>query len=293
MVDAPTEQIAGLYRRRIGDIVVTAISDGYVTVPLELTLDISPEDAEAIQRRAFQPVPPRLSINTFAIHSAGRVALVDTGGGISMGDQPAGRLQQSLRAAGIAVADIDTVILTHMHPDHSNGLTSPDGVANFPTAELVVAEKDVDHWHDDAAMNRASERQRERFFMGAREQIKPYQNRRRNSVGEVFPGVTAEPLPGHTPGHTGYRVSSGDESLLIWGDIVHLPDVQVARPEAYAEPDCDPAAAVAQRRRVFEMVAREQLLVAGMHMHFPGFLRLRGNAHRGYELCPEVWVQDL
>lgn len=293
MVDAPQQQIPGLYRRKIGDIVVTAISDGYVTVPLDLTRGIPETESAAILRSAFQPVPPRLSINCFAIHSGGRVALVDTGGGNSMGDQPAGRLPINLRAAGIAPEDIDTVILTHMHPDHSNGLTAPTGEARFPNAELVVSEKDVAHWHDDAAMNRANDRQRERFFLGARTQIKPYQNRRRDSVGDVFPGVTAVPLPGHTPGHTGYLISSGDHSLLIWGDIVHLPDVQVARPEAYAEPDCDPAAAIAERRRVFEMVARDELLVAGMHMHFPGFLHLTGDASRGYELNPEIWVQDM
>lgn len=293
MVDAPTKQIAGVYRRRIGDIVVTAISDGYVTVPFDLIGGITPDEAEEIQSEALRPSPPLLSINCFAIHSAGRLGLVDTGGGISMGDQPAGRLPLNLRAAGIVAEDIDTVMLTHMHPDHSNGLTSPEGVARFANAELVVAQKDVDHWHDDAAMSVASERQRERFFMGAREQIKPYADRRRDSSGEVFPGVTALALPGHTPGHTGYMVSSGGESLLIWGDIVHFPDVQVARPEAFVEPDCDPAAAVTARRRVFEMVARERLLVAGMHMHFPGFLRLKGDAQHGYELWPEMWVQDL
>lgn len=293
MKEAPTKQIAGVYRRRIGDIVVTAVSDGYITASFDLIRNITPAEADAIQRGALRPSPPLLSINCFAIHSAGRIGLVDTGGGVSMGDQPAGRLLLNLREAGIAPEDVDTIMLTHMHPDHSNGLTSPEGVAHFPNAELVVAESDVDHWHDDAAMRVASERQKERFFLGARQQIKPYTNRRRDSSGEVFPGVTAVPLPGHTPGHTGYQVASGSESLLIWGDIVHFPDVQIARPEACVEPDCDPAAAVATRRRVFEMAAREKLLIAGMHMHFPGFLRLSGSAANGYELRQEMWVQDL
>ena len=292
MQEPPAQQIPGVYRRRIGDIVVTAISDGHVTVPVELLLGIPPAEAAALQRRAFQPVPPRLSINCFAVHSAGRLALIDTGAGSSMGDQPAGQLQQNLRAAGIAPEQVDTLILTHMHPDHSNGMTGPDGLPRFPAAELVIAEAEVDHWHDDAALQRAPARQQERFFMGARAQIRPYMDRRRDSLGEVFPGVTAVPLPGHTPGHTGYLIASGDASLLIWGDIVHVPDVQVPRPEAHAEPDCDPGAAIAQRRRVFEMVARDSLLVAGMHMHFPGFLRLTGDARQGYALHPELWVQD-
>ena len=292
MIEAPTQQIPGVYRRKIGDIVVTAISDGYVEASYEMMREISAGDAEAILRGAFRPSPPRISVNCFLIHSAGRVALIDTGCGVTMGDK-LGLLPRQLQEAGTAASDIDTIILTHMHPDHSNGLTAPDGTANFPHVELVVSETDVRHWHDDSAMSIASERHRERFFKLGREQIRPYMDRRRDNKGEVFPGVTTVPLPGHTPGHSGYMISSGNESLFIWGDIVHHPDVQVARPEVHVEPDSDHAMAVATRRKTFEMVAREGVLVAGMHMHFPGFLHLTGDATRGYDLWPEMWVQDL
>ncbi len=290
MIAAPTAQIPGIYRRKIGDVVVTAVSDGYVDVAYEMMRVITPADAEAILRGAFRPAPPRLSVNCFVIHSAGRVGLIDTGGGGILGPT-AGHLQTNLQAAGVDVGTIDSVILTHMHPDHSSGLTSAAGASNFPNAELVVSEADVKHWHDDAAMSVASERHRLRFFLGAREQIKPYLNRRRDAKGEVFPGVTAVPLPGHTPGHTGYRISSGNQSLFLWGDIVHIPDVQVQRPEVHVDPDSDAAAAVATRRRTFDMVATDRLLVAGAHMHFPGFLHLTGDERRGYQLMPEMWVQ--
>ena len=80
------------------------------------------------------------------------------------------------------------------------------------------------HWHDDAAMARATERQKMRFFRWAREQIAPYQNQRREPKGEVFPGVTAVPLYGHTPGHTGYLVASkgreGSARRLVVDDVV-------------------------------------------------------------------------
>jgi glyoxylase-like metal-dependent hydrolase (beta-lactamase superfamily II) len=292
MDTTPSSQLPGIYRRRIGDIVVTAISDGHVDASYDMMRDIPPSEAEGILRGAFQIAPPRISVNCFVVHAAGRTALVDTGSGNSMGDQ-LGKLPQNLALAGVPAAAIDTVILTHMHPDHSNGLASPTGEAHFPAAELVVSEADVRHWHDDAAMSAASERHRERFFKAAREQIKPYWNRRRDAVGEVFPGVVAMPLPGHTPGHTGYTISSRGASLLIWGDIVHLPDIQVRRPEVYVDPDSDPVAAVATRRRIFETAAREGWLVAGMHMHFPGFLHLTGNAQQGYHLVPEAWHHVL
>jgi len=290
MADAPSSQIPGVYRRRIGDIVVTAISDGYLDGAYEFMRDITPQDAERILKESFRPAPPRISINCFVIHSAGRLALVETGSGNSMGPT-LGKMPQNLVAAGIDTKSIDTLLLTHMHPDHSNGLTDENGVAKFPHVELVVAERDVAHWFDDAAMARATERQQMRFFRWAREQIAPYQKQRRDAKGEVFPGVTAEPIPGHTPGHTAYRIASKGEQLLIWGDIVHIPDIQTRRPDVYMEPDVDGAAAIAMRKRVFDIVATDRLLAAGMHMHFPGFLNLNRRAGGGYELVPEIWDQ--
>jgi glyoxylase-like metal-dependent hydrolase (beta-lactamase superfamily II) len=290
MSNVPTAQIPGVYHRRFGDIVVTAISDGYLDAVYEFIRGIEPAEAETILKGAYRPAPPRVSINTFVIHSAGRKALVDTGSQNSMGPT-LGHMPKHLAAAGIDPKEIDTILLTHMHPDHSNGLTDANGKAIYPHVELVVAERDVNHWFDDAAMAKATERQQMRFFRWAREQIAPYQNQRREPVGEVFPGVTAVPLYGHTPGHTGYLVSSKGEQLLIWGDIVHMPDIQTQRPNVYMEPDVDGQAAIATRKRTMDMVATDRLLAAGMHMHFPGFLNLNKRANGGYELIPEIWNQ--
>jgi glyoxylase-like metal-dependent hydrolase (beta-lactamase superfamily II) len=291
-VNVPSAQIPGIYRRRIGDIVVTAISDGYLDAVYEFMRNIEPKDAERILKEAYRPAPPRVSINCFVIHSAGRVALMETGSGDKMGPT-LGKMPENLAKAGIERKSIDTIILTHMHPDHSNGLTDNNGAACFPDVELVVSERDVAHWHDDAGMARATERQKMRFFQWAREQIKPYHNRRRDARGEVFPGVTAMPLYGHTPGHTGYMVASKGESLLIWGDIVHIPDIQTRRPDVWMEPDVDGEAAIATRKRIFDQVATDRQLVAGMHMHFPGFLNLNRRTDGGYELVPEIWQQAL
>jgi len=287
---APAGQIPGVYRRKVGDIVVTAISDGYLDAVYDFTRNITPQDAERILKEAYRPAPPRVSINTFVIHSGGRMALVDTGSQNSMGPT-LGHMPKHLAAAGIDPKDIDTILLTHMHPDHSNGLTDANGKAIYPHVELVVAERDVKHWFDDAAMAKATERQKMRFFRWAREQIAPYQNQRREPVGEVFPGVTAVPLYGHTPGHTGYLIASKGKQLLIWGDIVHMPDIQTRRPDVFMEPDVDGAAAVAARKRTFDMVATDRLTAAGMHMHFPGFLNLARRPEGGYDLIPELWDQ--
>ena len=153
---------------------------------------IAPEDAEAILARHFRPSPPRIAVNAFAVHSGGRLALVETGSGSSMGPT-LGWLSQNLSLAGIDPAQVDTILLTHMHPDHSNGLVGDAGEIRFPGAELRV---------DDGQMARATERQRVRYFEAARRQLAPYRARLRTfRQGEVFPGITAIPIPGHTPGH--------------------------------------------------------------------------------------------
>jgi glyoxylase-like metal-dependent hydrolase (beta-lactamase superfamily II) len=287
----PQRQIPGVYHRRIGEVVVTALSDGYLDGTVEVLQNIDHGEAARMLAAAFRP-GRRTSVNCFAIHSGGRLALIETGSGNYL--QPtAGKLRSNLAAAGIEPDAVEIVLLTHMHPDHSAGLTDREtGQRLFPNAELVVHENEPRHWDDDAAMARASEREKKLYFQAAREQIAPYRDRLRlfSTSGEVFPGVTAMPLHGHTPGHCGYLISSGSESLLIWGDIIHVPEIQVPRPEVTMEFDTDPVAAAATRRRTFEMVANERLLVAGMHIHFPGFAHLVRRAS-GYAMLPEPWVQ--
>jgi glyoxylase-like metal-dependent hydrolase (beta-lactamase superfamily II) len=204
-----------------------------------------------------------------------------------------GKLFENLATAGVPPASIDTVLLTHMHPDHSNGLTDAAGKPFFAAAELAMHEAEHRFWHDDAAMAKADDTSRQRNFIAGRSQVAPYAQRLRLfSGGEVFPGVTAMPFPGHTPGHTGYLVASGGESLLIWGDIIHLPEIQVQHPEVTMTFDIDPVQAAATRARVFDMVATDGQAVAGMHMHFPGLLHLAKQGG-GYRLLTDGWYPAM
>jgi glyoxylase-like metal-dependent hydrolase (beta-lactamase superfamily II) len=291
MVQVPNTQIPGVYHRRIGDIVVTALSDGYLDGTVEVMQNITPADATQILTDKMRP-GRRTSVNCYLVYSAGRLALIETGSGDYL-LPTAGKLQQNLKAAGVNPADIESVILTHMHPDHSAGLTDPKtGEKFFPNAELVVHQNEPRHWQDDSAMNRADERARKLYFQCAREQMAPYHNQMRTFDGavEVFPGVTSMPLHGHTPGHSGYMIASGGQSLLIWGDIIHVPEVQVPRPEVTMVFDTDPHQAAATRTRTFDMVATDRQLVAGMHIHFPGFAHLVKQGD-GYLMLPEPWDQ--
>ena len=280
-------QPPGIYHRKIGDVLVTAISDGFIDAPYSVLQNIQEKEAEHILKESFQTVPPRISVNCYLIQSAYTVAIIDTGSGDKMG-KTLGKMPSSLDFINIKPNDINSILLTHMHPDHSNGLLDVDGNRFFENAELVVSERDVAHCHDDAAMSAANESQRERYFREARKQIAPYMDRRKNALGEVFPGVHAIDLSGHTPGHTGYLIESGKHSLLIWGDICHVPDIQTKQPEVTMVFDIDPEVAILARRRTFDMVSQDRVLVAGMHLHFPGFSYVTFE-DRAYRIIPESW----
>jgi glyoxylase-like metal-dependent hydrolase (beta-lactamase superfamily II) len=292
VIKAPTGQIPGIYHRRIGDIVVTALSDGYLDGSIDAMRNITIEAAQDLLNVQFRP-RRRTSLNCYLVYSAGRLALIDTGATDYLAGT-AGKLQGTLKAAGVDPADIEAVILTHMHPDHSAGLYDRTaGRKLFPNAEVVVHENEPKHWFDDGAMSRADERAKRLFFQCGREQMTPYlkQTRTFSKETEVFPGVTSVAMHGHTPGHTGYMIASGKNSLLIWGDTVHCQEVQVPRPEVTVFMDFDQNAAAASRRRVFDMAATDRLLICGMHVHFPGFAHLVREAGGGYRLLPEAWDQ--
>jgi glyoxylase-like metal-dependent hydrolase (beta-lactamase superfamily II) len=288
----PQHQIPGVYHRKIGDIIVTTISDGYLDGTLDVMRNVDLEKARQILTDAFRPAR-RTSVNTFLIHSKGRIAIIDTGSGNYL--QPtAGFVQRNLASAGIDPKSIDAVLLTHMHPDHSAGLTDmSNGKLLFPNAELVMHENELAHWFDDGAMAKVDERSAQLYFLAGREQVAPYKSRTRLfREGEVFPGVTAVPSLGHTPGHTAYLIASGNDQLMIWGDTVHVPEVQTAFPEAGMAFDTDLAAAAAARKRMFDRVSADGILIAGMHLHFPAFSRLARRSD-AYALYPEAWVHTL
>ncbi|ONG54197.1 hypothetical protein BKE38_10665 [Pseudoroseomonas deserti] len=291
MVAVPEFQVPGLHHRRVGDIVVTAVSDGYLNGSNAALQNMEQDRIAELLVGAFRPTPRRGSVNTFLIWSQGRVALIDTGCGPHM--QPtAGKLFSNLAAAHVPPEAVDTVLLTHMHPDHSNGLADVHGEALFPQAELGLHEAELAYWQDpEAARVAAESKQGVLYFANAPAQLAPYRDRLKpfGDGAEVFPGVTAVHLPGHTPGHSGYRIASGDEQLLIWGDIIHVPEVQVPHPEVTMQFDVDPAQAIATRKRTFDMVAADRMLVAGMHVHFPGYAHLRRQGS-GVELIQEAWT---
>jgi glyoxylase-like metal-dependent hydrolase (beta-lactamase superfamily II) len=288
----PTTQSSRVYHKKIGDVVVTAINDGMFEGAFEMLAGFPTAEAEALHKAVFRAIPPRLVVNCFLIQTGERLALVDSGFGGAIGPL-AGHLTNALQHLGVTPADIDTVLCTHLHPDHVGGLVGSDGAALFPNAELVVHPDDYKYWGDDATLAAATTDQDRGFVQLARATIAAYADRTRLlSSGEALPSISILHEPGHTPGHSGWMVTSGGESLLIWGDIVHMPGIQFAGPDAGVGFDVDGPGAVATRQRIMDMTATDQLLVAGMHLDFPCFGHV-ARATSGYAFVPEVWTPHI
>jgi glyoxylase-like metal-dependent hydrolase (beta-lactamase superfamily II) len=254
---------------KIGDIEITALSDGPFPAPLDSFVEFDRADTERLTGRGIDETVI-LPVNSYLLKLGTKWALVDTGCGATMGPE-LGQLPNALRGFGVAPEAIDYVLLTHIHPDHAMGLTDAAGKAVFSNAELIVHEQEAAFWLDHDAASGATERIR-RNIGKAKTVTAPYRDRMRTvRDGEALPGVSATLLSGHTPGHTGWLIHSGSDGVLIWGDVVHLAAVQVPRPDAALVFDVDPQAARATRQRTFDRVAGDRLRVAGAHLDFPGF----------------------
>jgi glyoxylase-like metal-dependent hydrolase (beta-lactamase superfamily II) len=270
--------------KSIGEFTVTSVSDGVLYSNHDVVLGIDRAEIERLTGIPYgQPLP--LDVNCFLIRHRDRLMLSDAGSGHTMGPT-LGKLPDNLRALGVEPAAIDTILLTHLHPDHSLGLVDQAGLAVFANAELVVHEREAAFWLDRAGRPADSERL-QRNTKAQRAVTAPYRERiRRVADGEVMPGVTAMPAPGHTPGHTNWLIRSGADRLLIWGDIVHLASVQMARPDATLVFDVDPQTARATRERVLGLAVTERLAVAGAHLPYPGFGRV-APAGTGFSYRPD------
>lgn len=284
-----SKPLAGVLAWSLGDLTVTVLNDGYLPASLDLVTGIPRDEADALQGAGFRSVEaPRITLNAFLVTGPGRKPLlIDTGFG-GFGGDTLGRAPQALAAAGVTPEEIETVLLTHLHPDHAGGLLA-EGKAAYPNAELVLHEAEAAHWLGEGVLARAPDGAKP-YFEIAQKAVAPYGGRlRRHSGGEVAPGITAVPLPGHTPGHTAFRISSGGKTLLMWTDIVHLPAIQFKNPEAGVAFDVDGEQARTVRKRVFEEVASDRSFVAGSHLEFPalGYV-VRDGA--GYAFVPELWV---
>lgn len=269
----PDKNCRTLPSQQIGAYSITAISDGYLGASLDCLANIAPTEAGRLQLAAGVSDPASIHINCYLVRGQGRTILIDAGAGGFK--QWGGELLANLSLAGVQPGDIDTILLTHAHPDHIGGLLNAAGEMAFVNAELIVHQRELAFWEDDGHLGRANERARGNFHFARRVFDRYRHNLRPFTAHDVLPGIRAMPLPGHTVGHCGYHLESAAGGLLVWGDIVHFPQIQIARPEVTIAFDQDPLISAATRARLLDSISSDNLLIAGMHLGALGFAHIK------------------
>jgi Zn-dependent hydrolases, including glyoxylases len=288
---APRRRQAGYYWLTLGSVDIAALSDGTLTSKATLLND-SHGIAETLLKTAYMPTDRVISVNAFLVLAGDRRILIDAGTGTLLGPT-LNKLSASLAGTGFAPEQITDILLTHIHADHSGGLTV-NGKIVFPNATVRVNRVEAEFWLSAANMEKAKDYYKP-MFVKARESLAPYLAAGRvaqfEAGGEVLPGITSLAAPGHTPGHTNYLLESQGEKLRFWGDTVHVAEAQFPHPEIAIEYDLDPNAAALQRQKIFAEVAAQGCLAAGAHISFPGIGHV-GKAAQGYQWYPVPYVND-
>lgn len=291
---ARDQQAPGYYRMTLGKLRITAVSDGTVTVPLDTLLThVSPEKLrEAMARDALTP-QAETSINAYVIDDGKKRVLVDTGAGELFG-RNGGQLLTNLAAAGYPAETIDTVLLTHIHADHSGGV-SRAGKPAFPKAEVFVDKRDVDFWLNPANVNRVEASQAHTFAESERT-LRPVITAGRLKTflapATLPGGIRAESTAGHTPGSVLYRVESEGQTLVLWGDIIHAKAVQMPDPDVAIHFDVNQQQAVSTRERILRQAADQGYWVAAAHISFPGLGHVQHDG-QGYRWVPGNYTTQL
>jgi len=245
----------GYARYAIGEVTVIALRDGYVDMPTSRLRQSGdrPFGADVPQQVKLVDGKLRLSVNAFLIMDGDQRILIDAGAANAW-EPTMGSLLAALEEAGVERGDVRTVAFTHTHLDHINGIVAADGSDAFPNLErLLVPREEIPLFDGEQRLAR---------FRQVRSPLE--------AGFKLSPGVTAVQAHGHEVGHTAFEVSSAGETLIIWGDIVHVPSIQFARPELTWEYDADQTEARSTRERLMRRASQPNCFVAGAHLDFPG-----------------------
>jgi glyoxylase-like metal-dependent hydrolase (beta-lactamase superfamily II) len=256
----------GSYRFALGAFECISLSDGSLDYPLKnFFANVPLERIEEALRRRDLPTDYITTPYTYLyVDTSAHRVLVDMGAG-HLGPRT-GKLVENMQAAGIRPADIDTVVITHAHPDHIGGTLDDTGNPIYANARYYIGKAEWEFWWSEMAYEKAPES----FVAIARQNLEPI----REGVilieddAEIVPGIRALPAPGHTPGHIVVQITSGDQRLYYIGDTVLYP-LHLEHPDWLPIYDILPELAAASKRAIFERVAEEGAWVVGQH--FPPF----------------------
>ncbi|MGY3803722.1 MBL fold metallo-hydrolase [Pigmentibacter ruber] len=282
-------QVPGYFRLAIGDFEVTALYDG--NLKLEHTQIFkgvtAPELRKLLEKVFITGTEVITPISAYLVNTGSNLVLVDAGAAKCFGPG-GGNLIDSIKAAGYSPDQIETIYITHMHGDHVCGLTSSDGKMNFPNATVSPSQAEADFWLNEKMYQTAPEEFKS-FIKMAVDAVKVYrENNKFKPFGPkdtLVKGFTAVPTYGHTPGHTSYQISSGNDSLIVIGDIIHSYSTQFPNPKIGVVFDNDGKKAIAQRVGLFTNAAKNKIWLSGAHLPFPGIGHIRKEG-KGFAWVP-------
>jgi glyoxylase-like metal-dependent hydrolase (beta-lactamase superfamily II) len=284
---------AGFHHFKIGDFEVISLSDGTIPIPADkLLTNVRPGEVATRLAQTYQSVEVQASVNAYLIKAGDRLVMVHAGTGELYGPK-LNKLVASLKTVGYTAEQITDILITHIHTDHTGGLMDGKRIV-FPNATVHIERKEVDYWLSPEQRARAPEAMK-KYFDEASAKVQPYVDagRVKTFSGEttLFPGIRSLPAPGHTPGHTLYALESKGEKLVFLGDLVHVAEVQLPRPDVTIAFDIDPKAAAATRKRVFADALKGRYWVAGDHISFPGVGHVQADG-KGYRWIPMTYIND-
>ena len=293
---ATAKQAPGFYRAKLGDFEITQVADGARTFPMPDTFvkNVPKEQALAAAEAAYMPKGMvTVPFNPIVINTGSKLVLIDAGYGPAT-LPAAGLLPANMAAAGIDVGAIDIVVLSHLHPDHINGIKTADNKLAFPNAEIKAPAQDWAFWMSEDNAGKAGNDMMKGYFANTRKILSDIADKvtKYDWGKEVAPGITAIDTAGHTPGHTSFVVASGSAKMLVQSDVTNIPEFFLRDPDWHVAFDIDPEKAVQTRRKFYDMASADKTLIAGFHFSFPsmGHVEKDGN---GYRLVPIRWSPVL
>ena len=267
-------------RRQVGEAQVTTVLDGRGQFPAgELFAGVTPQEAGRLLQAGgelagtLETPAWHATVQGFVVDVGGQRVLIDAGTGGAMMPETSGRLPANLAAAGITPESIQHIVISHFHGDHLGGVIDAQGRPRYPNATLHVNADELAHWRAQQGDAGALAR---RVADAYGQKLKTFRS------GAIVPGLVAEPVTGHTPGHTVYRLTSGGQQMLFVGDLIHSLAIQMPRPQVTLNFDSDQDAARAARLAFLQRHAGQDMLFAGPHFPFPGIGRIEknGDAYR-------------
>jgi len=290
-------QAPGFYRYKVGAYECTSINDGARTFPMPDTFVRNVPKAEALAAADAAYMPPGMvtvPFNPQLINTGSKLILIDTGNGVANlapSKGAVGRTLQNLAAAGVDPKSIDVVLLSHLHPDHINGIRALDGSMAFPNAEIMAPSVDWAFWTSEENSSKAqSNEMMKNYFAGVKKTFAGIESKvtRYEWGKEVLPGITSISTPGHTPGHTSFWIASGNSKILVQSDVTNIPELFLRNPDWHVAYDTDGDLAQATRHKFYDMAAAEKATVVGFHFTFPCIGHVEKDGTK-YRLVPSAW----